>query len=257
MAGLGLVFASVLAAASKRFRVQEDPRIANIENTLPGVNCGACGFTSCHFYAEALAKGKISPNECRAGGEEVIEGLSDILGVQVGKKVKEIAVVRCGADNSKRKRKAAYVGVESCSGVENEFGGDILCEYGCLGYGDCRNACPFGAIEIVNGLPEINKDKCIACGKCVKACPRGLITVEKAGEKGVLYVACSSRDKGSDTRKACPVGCIACGICQKLSGGIFYVEQNLARVRREKSADLANSKEVVDKCPTKCITEVT
>ncbi|MFC1576639.1 RnfABCDGE type electron transport complex subunit B, partial [Candidatus Omnitrophota bacterium] len=175
MAGLGLFFASVLAVVNRKLKVKEDPMVEAILNSLPGVNCGACGFTSCRQYAEALARKESTPEVCKAGGEDVAVRLSEILGVKVEKKVKEIAVVHCGADVSKRKKKANYTGIKTCVAVHSIFGGELLCGYGCLGYGDCRAACPFGAIAIVDGLPRIDKAKCTACGKCVVACPREII----------------------------------------------------------------------------------
>lgn len=256
MAGLGLFFATVLAFANQKLKVKEDPKVGEIESALPGVNCGACGFTSCHLYAEALAKSENSPDQCKAGGEEVACRLSEILGIEIGKKAKELAIVHCGADQSKRKKKAKYLGVKTCKAVDAMRGGEVLCEYGCLGYSDCMKACPFDAITMADGLPRIDKEKCTACGKCVAACPRGIISVEKIESKEFLFVACNSRAKGPETRKTCPVGCIACGICQRLTENIFNVEKNLAEIKYEKMNDINNKEEVIKKCPTKCINKL-
>lgn len=253
MAGLGLFFASVLAVVNQKLKAEEDPKIEAIFKALPGVNCGACGFASCHQYAEALAKGKADPDMCKAGGETVLESICEILGIKKEVKTKQIAVVHCGADSSKRKKKANYAGIKTCLAAHNTFGGELLCQYGCLGYGDCAKACPFGAISIVNGLPKIDPNKCTACGKCVSSCPRKLIIIKNIEPQGILYVACSNLDRGADTRRVCPVGCIACGICQKLTGGIFSVENNLSRVKQDKIKDITNAEEVINKCPTKCI----
>ena len=46
----------------------------------------------------------------------------------------------------------------------------------CTGCGACKNVCPKGAIEMVQGddgfkYPSINQNKCINCGLCKKTCP--------------------------------------------------------------------------------------
>ena len=256
MAGLGLFFASILAFANQKLKVKEDPKLEEILGALPGVNCGACGFTSCHQYAEALASGKTSPDLCKAGGEYVMCAISKILGVKASEQIKQLAIVHCGAESAKRKNKANYLGIRSCAAANNLFGGELLCDYGCLGYGECMQACPFGAITMISGLPRIDKDKCTACGKCVTACPRNIISIENINDENFLYVACSSKDKGPDTRKACEVGCIACGFCQRLTNGIFYIEENLARVKYGNMKDVENKEEVIKKCPTKCIKNI-
>ena len=253
MAGLGLFFASLLAFVNQKLAVKEDPKIGEIEEALPGVNCGACGFTSCRQYAEALAKGEAGLIECKAGGDDVSIRLAGILGVAFEKQTKQIALVHCGADGSLRKKRAVYSGINTCAAANNISGGENLCEYSCLGYGDCMAACPFGAIEMKGALPRIDKEKCTACGKCVLACPRHLIAVEKMAAEKFIFVTCNNLDSGPDTRKACGVGCIACGLCQKITDGVFHVENNLALVEYDNMARIGNTEEVVGKCPTKCI----
>lgn len=254
MGGLGLFFAAILATASERFKVKEDPKIVKLEETLPGLNCGACGFLSCHDYAVHLAKGESEINLCRPGGEETQKMLAKFLGVEAKETVKKIAVVHCAADISKRKKKAIYSGTQSCRAANIIKGGEVLCDYGCLGFGDCKVACPFDAIEMKDGLPVISIDKCVACGKCVQACPRKIISLEEFSDKSeIVYVACSSHDKGPDTRKACPVGCISCGICVKFSGGAFQLKDFLSVPVYDKVKAIENRDEVMLKCPTKVI----
>ena len=47
LGGLGLIFGLVLAAASKVFYVETDPRLDQLNECLPGANCGGCGFAGC------------------------------------------------------------------------------------------------------------------------------------------------------------------------------------------------------------------
>lgn len=40
----------------------------------------------------------------------------------------------------------------------------------CIGCGNCIDACPFGALSLVDGMVVVN-DKCTGCGACLLACP--------------------------------------------------------------------------------------
>jgi Electron transfer flavoprotein, alpha subunit len=40
----------------------------------------------------------------------------------------------------------------------------------CIGCGGCIDACPFGALSLVDNMVVVN-DKCTACGACLLACP--------------------------------------------------------------------------------------
>jgi len=39
---LGVVLAVVLYFVAEKFKVEEDPRIDEVEKVLPGANCGGC-----------------------------------------------------------------------------------------------------------------------------------------------------------------------------------------------------------------------
>ncbi|MCL6615139.1 MAG: ferredoxin, partial [Firmicutes bacterium] len=54
LGGLGALFGLLLAFAAKKFAVESDPRIDEIERILPGANCGACGYPGCRGAAEAI-----------------------------------------------------------------------------------------------------------------------------------------------------------------------------------------------------------
>ena len=60
MGGLGLVIGIALAAASKIFYVYVDPKIVAVDETLPGANCGGCGYPGCSANAEAIVAGKVA-----------------------------------------------------------------------------------------------------------------------------------------------------------------------------------------------------
>ena len=99
--GVGLSF------ASKFLAVPTDEKFEAVRAALPGANCGACGFSGCDGYAEAIAKGEAECNKCPVGGEKTAAELSEILGVEVtvtkqvafvacGKKVVQLAFLKCG-----------------------------------------------------------------------------------------------------------------------------------------------------------------
>ena len=58
LGGLGLIFGLVLSVASKVFYVETDPRLDQLNECLPGANCGGCGFAGCGAYAEAVLNGE-------------------------------------------------------------------------------------------------------------------------------------------------------------------------------------------------------
>ncbi|MFQ5441539.1 MAG: RnfABCDGE type electron transport complex subunit B [Thermodesulfobacteriota bacterium] len=250
MGGIGAFLAAVLAFADKKFHVQEDPRIERIAGILPGTNCGGCGHPGCRPLAEALLKGEEPPTACVAGGNDTAVKLAEILGVEVGDASRMIAVVLCKGGNAEAVRSAEYRGALSCTAADLTGGGKG-CVYGCLGYGECVDACDFDAMAMDdNGLPVVFHDKCVGCGACARACPRDLIELHP--EEHTLFVYCKNRDKGAKAKKVCNVACIGCGLCTKdcsVPGGIV-LKNNLAEVNFELAPQ---SDESIKRCPTKCI----
>ena len=53
LGAIGLIAAVILYAASKKFAVYEDPRIAKVSEVLPQANCGGCGYPGCSGFAGA------------------------------------------------------------------------------------------------------------------------------------------------------------------------------------------------------------
>ena len=257
MIGLGVFFGGILAIASEKLKVEEDPRIEELARELPGLNCGACGFPSCQEFAKGIVKGKEEAinSTCRVAGPEVIDFLSRISGV-TKKPLKEIAVVLCGAKTKDKTRNANYKGIEICRSANILSGGGMNCEYGCLGYGDCVKACAFDAMKMVDGLPGIDPEKCVTCGKCVTACCRDIIEIMPYDVDNLVVPACKSMDKGARVRKICAVGCIACKVCEKFSGGVICVEDNLAKLKTGRMKEDVNWNEVIKKCPTNTIVRI-
>jgi len=246
---LGLLFGVGLAVASKKLAVQIDPRLEKIHGLLPGANCGACGGAGCFGFAEMLLSGKASIDSCRVTEDKVKEKVAHLLGQKIEKQAKKIAVLHCGGGN-KIKDKYIYSGIEDCVAANLVLGGQKECVFGCLGFGTCVKVCPFGAISMSKqGLPVVDKDKCRACNKCVLVCPKKLFSLVNVSQN--VYVNCSSHDLGKDTKAVCPVGCIACRLCEKACKfDAIHVVDNLAVTDYHKCTSCGDCVRV---CPTKCI----
>ncbi len=257
MAFLAFFFAGVLAFAHKKLKVEEDPRVLEVYEFLPHVNCGACGHVSCHDFAESLILSDEDPLKCRVLGEDAREKILDYLGKEDNGSFPFLPLVRCSAGKDKKKPAADYSGIRTCRGAALVFSGGMECEYGCMGFGDCEKACPFGAIKMVDALPVIEKEKCTGCAKCAAACPRGIIDIAEKKFDKLYYVACSSRDGALRVRQICGVGCIACGICEKLSKeGLFVMKDALSREVVSKQGKQEEAANIASKCPTKVIKDI-
>ena len=136
MVGLGFFFALILAVVDRKLRVESDPRIAEIEESLPGVNCGACGFSGCHAFAQAAVENEPFVETCPIGGTGLYEKVAGLLGISPKELQRKTAVVHCGARDFQRKHEAEYEGVRSCRAADILMGGGMACDYGCLGFGD-------------------------------------------------------------------------------------------------------------------------
>ncbi len=247
--GIGLVSAAALAVAEKYLSVKEDPRIAEVTEKLPGINCGGCGYAGCADYARKIVNEHVDLTLCAPGGPECAAAIAAFLGRAAGTLEKRVAIVLCCGDDTKAVRCATYNGITDCAAAQAVSGGDKGCAYGCLGYGSCARVCPVNAIAIVNGIAKVDKSRCIACGKCVDVCPRKLIKLVPASAE--IHVLCSSRDKGPAVKKVCGTGCIGCRICTKFADeGSIVMDGFLAVV--DYTRHLTNE-EVIAKCPGHCV----
>ncbi len=253
LSGLGLIFGLWLAFSEKRLAVKEDPRVEKVEEVLPGSNCGACGYPGCSGLAKAIVEGKEPPSRCPVGGDEAAKRIGDILGIEVEAEERKLAVLRCNGGNQRAKDKYEYRGIETCQAASLLGYGQKACDYACLGFGDCAQACPFDAITMSEeGLPIIDAEKCAGCGICVEICPKDVL--ELISRSQTIYVACNSTDAGRSVRKICKGGCIACKLCEKVCPvDAIHVEDNLARIDPEKCTACGKC---VEKCPTNVIIDL-
>lgn len=250
LSGLGLISSFLLGVAAKKFGVKVDPKVEQIEEMLPGANCGACGYAGCSALAKAINDGTAPVESCIPGGPEVAQVIANILGVEAKAKEKQVAKIFCSGGVDKATIKSRYVGILDCKAASLLGAESKECIFACLGYGSCAKVCPFDAIVMgANGIPIILEDKCKACGKCVDICPKSIIKILPA--KISVFVLCSSQDKASIVKKACTVGCIGCGICAKVCPeGAITVENYLAHIDYDKCT---GCQKCIEKCPRKII----
>jgi electron transport complex protein RnfB len=145
LTALALVFGVMLGFASKKFKVEGNPIIDQVESLLPQTQCGQCGYPGCRPYAEAIANGdKI--NKCPPGGTVTMEKIAELMGVEPE---------ALGEQAQANVKKVAYIREDECIGCTK-----------------CIQACPVDAILGAGKLMHtvIAKD-CTGCDLCVEPCP--------------------------------------------------------------------------------------
>lgn len=255
---VGCVSAVVLYIIAQKFKVEEDSRVDEVESVLPGANCGGCGYPGCRGFATACVNSTTLDGKlCPVGGEAVMKKVGTILGMDAAEGESKVAVVRCNGTCENRPRTSNYNGTKNCRIAAQLYSGETNCSFGCLGYGDCVDACNFDAININPDtlIPEVDEEKCTACGACVKACPKSIIELRNKGPKSRrVYVSCVNKSKGAVARKACTAACIGCGKCEKacpfgaikIENNLAYIDYTLCRLCRK----------CVVECPTGAIIDV-
>ncbi len=252
MGSFSVLIALILSFAAKKFKVESNPKKDKILEILPGANCGACGYPGCEQYAEALVTQNVEVNLCRPGGHEIAKEVAKVLGKESSEIQRLVAVVMCNGGN-RAKDEFIYAGIKRCDTATKFYEGQKFCKYGCLGFGDCVEVCPFDAIFINQyGVAEVDPLKCTGCGLCVKACPKNIIKLVPCTYQ--VHILCSSKDKGAFVRQVCSVGCIGCGLCVKVCPvNDIVLQNNLAYMKYDKCN---NCGACVIKCPTKCIVSI-
>lgn len=246
----GLIIGLLLGVAGKKFKVEVDEREFLVRDLLPGNNCGGCGYAGCDALAKAIANGEAEVNACPVGGEEVAKQIGEIMGVTSMENEKKVAFVKCAGTCELAGTKLSYYGIQDCQAAAVTPGqGEKACIYGCMGFGSCVAACPFHAIQLVDGIAKVDKEKCVACGKCVSTCPKGLI--ELVPYEARYLVRCNSKEKGKVVKAACDAGCIGCGLCTRVcEEGAVTVTDNLAYIDQELCIGCGKCAE---KCPVHVI----
>ncbi len=258
LGAIGAGSAAILYFVGQKFHVEEDPRIDEVLEELPGANCGGCGFPGCSAFAASCVEAETLDNlMCPVGGADTMNKVAEILGKAASGSAKKIAVVRCNGTCEERPRVNTYDGASNCAIAASLYGGETGCSFGCLGLGDCVDVCLFDAIRInpETMLPEVDEEKCTACGACVKACPKGIIELRKQGPKSRrIFVSCVNKDKGGVAKKACNAACIGCSKCQQVCQfDAITIENNVAYIDDDKCR---LCRKCVSVCPTNAIWEL-
>lgn len=153
---LGLIIFSVLSLGfgflvmwvSKKFKVEGNPIVEQINAILPQTQCGQCDYPGCKPYATAIASGEAPINQCPPGGEEGIKKLAELLDVEV---------LELNPDNGEANPVDLVVEV-----VEED----------CIGCTKCIQVCPVDAIiGAAKQMHTIILDACTGCDLCIPACP--------------------------------------------------------------------------------------
>ncbi|MBN1576832.1 MAG: 4Fe-4S binding protein [Chitinispirillaceae bacterium] len=216
MAALGSIAAIVLIAAARFFAVPADPRVEAVLAALPGVNCGACGYSGCAAAAAAVVRGESGPGVCLIGKAEVSAAIAKIMQQQETAAKRKIAYLCCSRNTADAKSRFSYNGPADCRAAMILYGGGKTCAGGCIGHGTCETACPVDAITMKNNLPVIDPARCTGCGLCVKICPKNIIALIEDTPAAVDKKRCAEYCMQDNLQfEVDQEKCIKCGICFK------------------------------------------
>ena len=141
---LGAVLGLGLGVAARKFAVEGDPLIDEIEAMMPGSNCGQCGMAGCPAAARAIAEGSVSVAACPPGGKALASALAARLGVDLDL----AALVDAGPQLA------------------------VVSEDLCIGCCRCLKVCPTDAmVGAAKQIHSVIREACTGCGNCVERCP--------------------------------------------------------------------------------------
>lgn len=149
---LALVSGLILGFASRRFHVDGDPIVEQVEAMLPQSQCGQCGYPGCRPYAEAVALHGEQINKCGPGGEAMMLKLAEKLNI-------DPQPLDGDAPELQPAIKVAWID-----------------ESNCIGCTKCIQACPVDAIiGTTRAVHTVVSDLCTGCDLCVAPCPTDCI----------------------------------------------------------------------------------
>jgi len=141
-----------------------------IEDLLPQTQCTTCGYPACRPYAEAIAAGNASYNQCPPGGAEGIARIAELLGKPV-------------------------IPINPVHGLERERPVAVIDESACIGCTLCIQACPVDAIVgAAKQMHTVIASLCTGCDLCVPPCPVDCIDMQAATPGRTGWAAWSQAD---------------------------------------------------------------
>jgi electron transport complex protein RnfB len=81
IAGIAVFAGYMLGYTSRRLPGDANEIIEKVDALLPQTQCAQCGFPGCRPYAEAIVSGAAAINLCPPGGDDTVQRLADLLGV--------------------------------------------------------------------------------------------------------------------------------------------------------------------------------
>lgn len=147
---------ALLGYFAQRFKTDDDPLVEKIDAILPQTQCGQCGFAGCKPYAQAIANQEADINCCPPGGQEGVEKLAELLGVEPKP-------------------------LNASHGEEKPQQVAFIIEEWCIGCTRCIKACPVDAIlGSTQKMHTVISQECTGCELCVAPCPVDCIIMQPA-----------------------------------------------------------------------------
>lgn len=142
-----ITLALVLLLGERCFVANDDTAVARVEQVLPRIQCGQCGYPGCRPYAEALVRDAAPVNLCPPGGNETVRQLAELLGTDARPIPSELG----------------QASLDQVARIDESM---------CIGCNLCKPACPVDAIlGIPHMMHTVVADHCTGCERCLPPCP--------------------------------------------------------------------------------------
>jgi electron transport complex protein RnfB len=139
-----------------------------LNDALPQTQCTRCGYPDCRAYAEAMAHGEASINQCPPGGAEGIARLAELTG-------------------------RSALPLNPVHGREGPRQLAVIDEAWCIGCTLCLKVCPVDAIMgAAKRVHTVIDPLCTGCELCIPICPVDCISLDNATGSATGWLAWSA-----------------------------------------------------------------